>query len=84
VTDWAGDRAFIRSRELAMTGSVYAGELLVGRGEVTGKQIEPGGMRVVQVAVSALNENGAGARGLITVTHAEELTRQVRGDWGGN
>jgi acyl dehydratase len=73
VTDWAGEHAFIRARELAMTGSVYAGELLVGRGQVTEKRIEPGGMRVLDVAVSAVNESGAGAQGLITITHASEL-----------
>ena len=81
VTDWAGGSAFIRCRELAMTGSVYAGELLVGRGEVTAKRVEPGGMRVLDITVSALNENGAGARGLITVTHARELTALAPGDW---
>lgn len=73
VTDWAGGHTFIRARELAMTGSVYAGELLVGRGRVAAKRVEPGGLRVLDVTVSALNENGAGANGLITVTHAAEL-----------
>lgn len=79
VTDWAGGQAFIRARELAMTGSVYAGELLIGRGRVTAKRTEPGGMRVLDVTVSALNEKGAGANGLITVTHAAELTTLARG-----
>jgi hypothetical protein len=74
VTDWAGHQAFIRARELAMTGSVYAGEFLVGRGQVAAKRVEPGGMRVLDVTVSALNGTGAGANGLITVTHVAELS----------
>jgi acyl dehydratase len=77
VTDWVGDQAFIRSRELAMTGPVYAGELLMGRGEITAKRVEPGGLRVLDIAVSAVNENADGARGLITVTHAADLERHA-------
>jgi acyl dehydratase len=73
VTDWAGPHAFIRVRELSMTGSVYAGEHLTGRGQVAAKRVEPNGMRVIDVQVSALNATGSGAGGLVSVTRRSEL-----------
>jgi acyl dehydratase len=77
VTDWAGPYAFIRARELTMTGSVYAGEKLTGRGEVRAKRVEPNGMRVIDVQVSARSDGGAGAGGLVTVTRISELDRRI-------
>jgi acyl dehydratase len=73
VTDWAGPHAFVRARELTMTGSVYAGQHLTGRGEVRAKRVEPSGLRVIDVEVSAVNADGAGAGGLVSVTRSSEL-----------
>lgn len=73
VTDWTGPHGFIRFRRLTMTGSVYAGESLTGRGAVFAKRIEENGLRVVDVQVIALNDAGAGAGGLVTVTRGSEL-----------
>jgi acyl dehydratase len=77
VTDWAGPYAFIRARELAMTGSVYAGEQLTGRGQVRAKRIETSGMQVIDVQVSATSGANAGVDGLMTVTRSSELDRRV-------
>jgi acyl dehydratase len=77
VTDWAGPYAFIRARELTMSGSVYAGEQLTGRGQVRAKRIEASGMQVIDVQVSATSGASAGVDGLVTVTRSSELDRRV-------
>jgi acyl dehydratase len=76
VTDWAGPYAFIRARELTMSGSVYAGEQLTGRGQVRAKRVETGGMQVIDVQVSATSGASAGVNGLMTVTRISELNRR--------
>jgi len=76
VTDWAGPYAFIRARELTMSGSVYAGERLTGRGQVRAKRIETGGMHVIDVQIDATSGASAGVAGLVTVTRSSELDRR--------
>lgn len=76
VTDWAGPYAFIRARELTMTGSVYAGEQLTGRGRVRAKRIETSGMHVIDVQITATSGASAGVGGLVTVTRSSELNRR--------
>jgi acyl dehydratase len=68
VTDWAGPDAFIRRRRFRMMRSVCAGEVLTGKGAVTGKRVDDKGFRSVDVEIRLDTEKGPFCAGQISVT----------------
>jgi acyl dehydratase len=61
ATDWAGPAAFITRRKIALRRSVFAGDVITGRGSVTAKRREDGehGPRhLVDVDLEVRNADG--------------------------
>jgi len=72
VLDWVGPAWFLRRRSMRMGQPVYAGEILVGSGTVTGKGHEPDGLPSVDVVLSASTSAGECVTGRSTVVHVRE------------
>ncbi len=58
MTDWAGGRAFIKRRKIAMRESIYPGDLLSGSGQVSAVYEDDGARGLVDVEIELRTHNG--------------------------
>ncbi len=62
ATDWAGPRSRVVRRSMRLTGSVYAGDTMIGRGRAVAKRrdtsVEPPRC-LVDVEIQVTNQHGA-------------------------
>ncbi len=60
-TDWAGPYSRVVRRKIALAGSIYAGDTMIGRGKVIGKRCNSSGSKLqylVDLEVSVFNQRG--------------------------
>ena len=60
-TQWAGPYSRVVRRKIALTGSVYAGDTMIGRGKVVGKRCNDSGSKpqyLVDLEISVSNQRG--------------------------
>jgi acyl dehydratase len=55
ATDWAGPRSRVVRRTVSLTGSIYAGDSMVGRGRVVDKRCDTS-RRLVDLEVAVYNQ----------------------------
>ena len=61
ATDWAGPYSRVVRRKIALAGSIYAGDTMIGRGKVIGKRCNSSGSKLqylVDLEVSVFNQRG--------------------------
>ena len=60
-TEWAGPYSRVVRRKIALAGSIYAGDTMIGRGKVIGKRCNSSGSKpqyLVDLEVSVFNQRG--------------------------
>ena len=60
-TDWAGPYSRVVRRKIGLTGSIYAGDTMIGRGKVIGKRCNSSGSKpqyLVDLQISVSNQRG--------------------------
>jgi acyl dehydratase len=60
-TDWAGPHSRVVRRKIALAGSIYAGDTMIGRGKVIGKRCNTSGPKpqfLVDLEITVSNQRG--------------------------
>jgi acyl dehydratase len=84
VTDWTGEKGWLRQLSCSYKGMNYPGETITLRGEVTGKYIKKG-EHLVECSVWAENPEGektaSGAAVVVLPSRADKNQKGRKGRW---